>query len=90
MNPLKRTIYTTKYCLTRGVVEAYNDCQPQTDGDETSKYWYYKPGELHMQFIIERNGFFTYEEAAARATKDRERKIKALEKQIDRLRKMEF
>jgi hypothetical protein len=89
MEPTKRIIYSTKYALTQGI-QVYHECEQGSN--PTGKYWYYRGTANHNQhqFVIGSTGFFTREEAEKRAELIRQRKIKALKKQIAALEEMDF
>lgn len=77
-------VYITKYCLTQGIfedeVEICSDVSTSMCESITNRYTYF-----HKPYWQE-----TKEEAIKHAEQMKERKIKALEKQIKKLKELKF
>lgn len=76
-------IWITKYALTRGIVEVEMDAFKLDGG-----YIYSKDDALTM--FAPGQWYADYAFAVSRAEEMRKKKIASLEKQIERLRKLEF
>lgn len=78
-------VWVTKYWSTRGV---YQEEVKRSESDP-NRYVYLK-GKFHQQFILGSDAFEDREEAAAWVEKDKTRKIKSLEKKIEKLKAFIF
>lgn len=78
-------VYTTKYALTAGI--EIHEVEP---GSTDPKYVYLEGRFLAQQFVMDKNAFLTYEEAAIAACEMRDRKIKSVKKQLARLTSLLF
>ena len=82
-----RTIYVTKYALTKGIIEA----RPGSEADLWVKGTYvYTVGKWAQQFKLGTDAFLTEDEARAAAEKARTNKLSSLAKQIERIRNLEI
>lgn len=79
------TVYITKYWQTRGIIEAVAEvCSSVASGDMIKTVGVY-PAYYHKPWWHE-----SMEEALKHAEQQRQKKIKALEKQLVTVRKMLF
>lgn len=79
----KVTVWVTKYALTSGVFEA--------EAEVVDGYGYIgETNSLRLQVRIGVTAFFTRSEALANAKQQRDRKVKSLTKQIEKLKAMVF
>ena len=78
--------YCTKYTLGANGAIVIRD-MPYADGDN---YVYFKERFFSTQYIVNRDAFFTFEEALANAHKRRDKKISSLKKSITKLERMKF
>lgn len=79
-------VYVTKYCLTRGIfTETVRDA-----GTREGLVGVYKGNSFVASYELGKTAFLTSEEAVTAARSERDRKIKALLKQIDKLRALDF
>ncbi len=75
-------VYITKYALTKGIETAEVDFT--NDDDDDVKYVYTR-GRYHQQFVMDRDAFLTYAEAAVAARAMRDRKAISLRKQLNKV-----
>lgn len=76
------TYYITKYALTAGIYTR--------EGEAEGKHLSLNAGRSDAEFYHNSEFHETKEEAIARAEEMRDRKIASLEKQLDKLRSMDF
>lgn len=86
MTKVPKTVWVTKYALTRGIAE----CEVVDAPDWTYVAWVRWPGEEHRTSTTAAERHPTREAALARAEEMRAAKIASLKRQIDRLESLEF
>lgn len=78
-------IFITKYALTKGIIEKEAEINSYRD---RSKYAYVR-GEFNG-YNMTKDAFFSYDNAIRNAEEMRQKRIKSLEKQIEKLKKLKF
>ena len=83
-------VYVTKYALTRGI-----EVVEVQEGSAGSKIlvgdkYVYTMGRYPQQFIMDKNAFLTYEEAAVAARAMRDKKEVSIRKQLAKVRGLVF
>lgn len=87
MEEAPKTVWVTKYALTRGIAE----CEVVNAPDWTSVIWVRWPTDLHHETSVQTTERHPTREAAlARAEEMRAAKIASLKRQIERLESLEF
>lgn len=80
--------YISKYALTQGIIVCTEGRYGNSDGG--CFYWGKQPGWYMDDGFTNKEAHRTLEEAMAAAEEMRKRKIKSLEKQLERLRGLEI
>ena len=76
-------VYVTTYCLTKGIIEA--------DLEDVGDYYYVVLGENHLPAVFKKTeAFRSLSEAKINAEDRRTKKIKSLEKKIEKLQALRF
>lgn len=86
MTEAPRTVWVTKYALTRGIAE----CEVVDAPDWTHIVWVLWPNEPYATSTTTTERHPTREAALARAEEMRAAKIASLKRQIERLESLEF
>lgn len=81
-------VWITKYWNTRGIYQL--DVEYKTTGG--SQYAYSKPkaGEIRQQFKMKRDAFNNKNDAIVHANIERDKKLRKLRNDLERLERMEF
>lgn len=82
------TAYITRNALTKGILVCTEGCYGNSNGG--CFYWGKPPGWYMDDGFTNKEAHRTLEEAMAAAETMRTRKIKSLEKQLERLRELEI
>lgn len=82
---MKRKIYITKYALTQGIIEADADFRNEGDTICNAKY-----GVGRREFFHKDQYSFERSDAVVQATSMRDKRIKSLTKQLNKLQKLDF
>jgi hypothetical protein len=77
-------VWVTKYALTQGIIK-----KEVRHGSVDGNY-VYTTGQWTQQFVLGKNAFHTEEEAKTAAREMRDKKIKSAQKQLQKLKGIEF
>lgn len=86
MSEVPKTVWVTKYALTRGIAE----CEIVDAPDWTSVVWVIWPGEPYQTSTTTMERHPTREAALTRANEMKAAKIASLKRQIERLEALVF
>lgn len=80
-----KTVWITKYALTTGIFSGV-----VRDTSDNDRNYIFLQDHPHAIYYVGRDAFLTEEEAKAQAVALRDKKIKSVEKQLTKLKSMEF